>query len=81
MRLAPHGIGVFEVRPGIIRTDMTAVSAERLDAMIAAGISPIPRWGEPADVGKAVATVATGGLPFSAGQVIYVDGGLILPRL
>jgi NAD(P)-dependent dehydrogenase (short-subunit alcohol dehydrogenase family) len=81
VRLAPHGIGVFEVRPGIIRTDMTAVAAQRLDAMIAAGVAPIARWGEPADVGKAVATVATGGLPFSAGQVVYVDGGLILPRL
>jgi NAD(P)-dependent dehydrogenase (short-subunit alcohol dehydrogenase family) len=79
--LAPRDIGVFELRPGIIRTDMTKVAAKRLDAMIKAGISPIARWGEPADVGKAVATVATGGLPFSAGQVIYVDGGLTLPRL
>ncbi len=60
---------------------MTKVAAGRLDAMIEAGIAPIPRWGEPEDVGKAVATVATGGLPFSAGQVIYVDGGLALPRL
>jgi NAD(P)-dependent dehydrogenase (short-subunit alcohol dehydrogenase family) len=79
--LAPHGIGVFEVRPGIIRTDMTKVAAERLDALIEAGIAPIARWGEPEDVGKVVATAATGGLPFSAGQVIYVDGGLALPRL
>jgi NAD(P)-dependent dehydrogenase (short-subunit alcohol dehydrogenase family) len=76
LRLAPHGIGVFEVRPGIIRTAMTAPSAERYERAIAQGLTPIARFGEPADVGRAVATIATGGLPFSAGQVIYVDGGL-----
>jgi len=76
LRLAPHGIGVFEVRPGIIRTPMTAPVAERYEQEIARGITPIARWGEPADVGRAVATAATGGLPFSVGQVIYVDGGL-----
>jgi NAD(P)-dependent dehydrogenase (short-subunit alcohol dehydrogenase family) len=80
LRLAPHGIGVFEVRPGIIRTPMTAPVAERYESEIARGITPIARWGEPADVGRAVATIATGRLPFSAGQVIYVDGGLSLPR-
>jgi NAD(P)-dependent dehydrogenase (short-subunit alcohol dehydrogenase family) len=80
LRLAPHGIGVFEVRPGIIRTPMTAPVAERYEREIAAGITPIARWGEPADVGHAVATIATGRLPFSVGQVIYVDGGLSLPR-
>ncbi|MGH6905499.1 MAG: SDR family oxidoreductase, partial [Geminicoccaceae bacterium] len=76
LRLAPHGIGVFEIRPGIIRTPMTAPAAERYEREIARGITPIARWGEPADVGRAVATAATGGLPFSVGQVIYVDGGL-----
>ena len=76
LRLAPHGIGVFEVRPGIIRTPMTALAAERYERAIADGITPIARWGEPADVGRAVATAATGRLPFSVGQVIYVDGGL-----
>ncbi|HEX6114533.1 MAG TPA: 3-ketoacyl-ACP reductase [Geminicoccaceae bacterium] len=80
LRLAPHGIGVFEVRPGIIRTPMTAPVAERYEREIAAGITPIARWGEPADVGRAVATGATGRLPFSVGQVVYVDGGLSLPR-
>jgi NAD(P)-dependent dehydrogenase (short-subunit alcohol dehydrogenase family) len=80
LRLAPHGIGVFELRPGIIRTPMTAPVAERYEREIAAGITPIARWGEPADVGRAVATIATGRLPFSVGQVIYVDGGLSLPR-
>ena len=79
LRLAPHGIGVFAVRPGIIRTSMTAASAERYEREIAEGLTPIARWGEPADVGRAVATVATGRLPFSVGQVIYVDGGLSLP--
>jgi NAD(P)-dependent dehydrogenase (short-subunit alcohol dehydrogenase family) len=79
LRLAPHGIGVFEVRPGIIRTAMTARSAERYEQEIAQGLTPIARWGEPADVGRAVATIATGQLPFSAGQVVYVDGGLSLP--
>ena len=79
LRLAPHGIGVFEVRPGIIRTAMTAPSAERYEREIAEGLTPIARFGEPADVGRAVATIATGRLPFSAGQVIYVDGGLSLP--
>jgi NAD(P)-dependent dehydrogenase (short-subunit alcohol dehydrogenase family) len=79
LRLAPHGIGVFEVRPGIIRTPMTAPAAERYEREIARGITPIARWGEPADVGHAVATAATGGLPFSVGQVIHVDGGLSVP--
>jgi NAD(P)-dependent dehydrogenase (short-subunit alcohol dehydrogenase family) len=78
LRLAPHGIGVFEVRPGIIRTPMTAPVKERYERAIAGGITPSARWGEPADVGRAVATIATGGLPFSLGQVIYVDGGLSL---
>jgi NAD(P)-dependent dehydrogenase (short-subunit alcohol dehydrogenase family) len=80
LRLAAHGIGVFEIRPGIIRTSMTAPSAERYDREIAAGATPIARWGEPEDVGRAVASAAAGRLPFSVGQVIYVDGGLGVPR-
>jgi 3-oxoacyl-[acyl-carrier protein] reductase len=80
LRLAAHGIGVYEIRPGIIRTSMTAPSAERYDRQIAAGATPIARWGEPEDVGRAVATAATGRLPFSVGQVIYVDGGLGVPH-
>jgi len=80
-RLAESGIAVFEVRPGIIRTDMTRPSAERLDQLIAEGFTPIRRWGEPDDVGRAVATLACGGLPFSVGQVIHVDGGLTLRTL
>jgi NAD(P)-dependent dehydrogenase (short-subunit alcohol dehydrogenase family) len=81
LRLAEAGIGVYEVRPGIIRTAMTKPSAERLDRLIADGFTPIRRWGEPDDVGRAVATLATGGLPFSVGQVVLVDGGLTLRTL
>ncbi len=81
LRLAAHGIGVYEVRPGVIRTPMTAPVAERYERRIQGGLSPIARWGEAEDVGRAVATLATGGLPFSVGQVVYVDGGLNLPVL
>lgn len=81
VRLAETGIGVYEVRPGIIRSDMTAVSAARLDELIEQGVAPIRRWGEPQDVGRTVAAAATGRLLFSVGQVLYADGGLALPRL
>ena len=70
LRLAAHGIGVYEVRPGVIRTAMTAPVAPAYERRIAAGLSPIARWGEPEDVGRAVATLACGGLPFSVGQAI-----------
>lgn len=76
LRLAEAGIGVYEVRPGIIRTAMTEVAAARLDALIEDGISPIRRWGEPEDVAAAVAVLAEGRLPFTVGQVVTVDGGL-----
>jgi NAD(P)-dependent dehydrogenase (short-subunit alcohol dehydrogenase family) len=79
LRLAPHGIAVYEVRPGVIRTAMTAPVAERYQAAIDGGLTPISRWGEPADIGRSVATLATGGLAFNVGQVVYVDGGLNLP--
>lgn len=81
VRLAESGIGVYEVRPGIIRSDMTAISAAKLDALIRDGYTPIRRWGEPEDIGRAVVTLATGALPFTVGQVVYADGGLALPRL
>jgi NAD(P)-dependent dehydrogenase (short-subunit alcohol dehydrogenase family) len=80
-RLAEHGIGVFEVRPGIVATDMTAPTRASYDRRIADGLTPIRRWGTPADVGRAVAALAAGALPFSTGEVIHVDGGLHLPRL
>jgi len=75
-RLAPHGIAVYEVRPGVIRTPMTAVAAERYERRIKDGLTPIARWGEPEDIGRTVATLATGGLPFTVGQVVCPDGGL-----
>ena len=78
LRLAGQGIGVYEVRPGVIRTPMTAPVAERYERRIQEGLSPIARWGEPEDVGRTVATLAAGGLPFTVGQVVYVDGGLNL---
>ncbi len=80
-RLAPHGINVYEIRPGIIETDMTAPVKEKYDALIADGLTPIRRWGRPEDVGRAVAAIAEGALPFSTGEVINVDGGLHLRRL
>lgn len=80
-RLAPHGINVYEIRPGIIATDMTSGVKEKYDGLIASGLTPIQRWGEPEDVGKAVAAIAQDLLPFSTGEVINVDGGFHLRRL
>jgi len=80
-RLAGEGIPVFEVRPGIIRTDMTAVVAERYDRLIEEGLVPQGRWGTPEDVGRVVAALARGDAPYSTGAVIAVDGGLTIPRL
>ena len=76
IRLAEEGIGVYEIRPGIIRTPMTAPVTDKYDALIAEGISPVRRWGEPEDCGKAVATLASGAIPFTVGQEIRIDGGL-----
>lgn len=81
LRLAEHGVGVYEIRPGIIATDMTAPVKESYDRAIADGVSAIRRWGQPEDVAAAVATVAQGRLPFTVGETIHVDGGLLLPRL
>ena len=80
-RLAPHGIGVFEVRPGIIETAMTAGVRAKYDARINEGLVPAGRWGQPADVGAAVAPLATGQMAFATGAVVPVDGGLSIPRL
>ncbi|HOX58558.1 MAG TPA: 3-ketoacyl-ACP reductase [Candidatus Paceibacterota bacterium] len=80
-RLAEHGINVYEIRPGVIRTDMTGPVKEKYDRLIAEGLTPIGRWGTPEDVGKAVAAVAEDLLPFSTGEVINVDGGFHLRRL
>lgn len=80
-RLAEFGINVYELRPGIIATDMTAGVKQKYDRMIAEGLTPIARWGTPEDVGSAVAAIAQGALPFSTGEVINVDGGFHLRRL
>lgn len=80
-RLGAAGIGVFEIRPGIVRTAMTAVAADEYDRRIAEGLSPMPRWGVPEDVGRAVAALAGGAFGFSTGDAIHVDGGLHIQRL
>ncbi len=81
LRLAPENIGVFEVRPGIIRTDMTAGVTAKYDALIDNGLVPARRWGEASDIGAVVATLAAGKLGFSTGSIINVDGALSVPRL
>jgi 3-oxoacyl-[acyl-carrier protein] reductase len=81
LRLAPEGIPVFEVRPGIIRTPMTAAVAPRYDARIAEGLVPALRWGEAEDVARTVAGLVSGRFAFATGSVIAVDGGLSIPRL
>lgn len=80
-RLASSGIHVFEIRPGIIRTDMTAPAREKYDRFIADEGVPLRRWGEPDDVGATVATIARGLLPFATGEVLNVGGGMHLHRV
>ena len=80
-RLAEFGIGVYEVRPGIITTEMTAGSRAKYDALIAGGLLVEERWGEPDDVASAVSVLARGELPYATGAVLVVDGGLTLQRL
>jgi 3-oxoacyl-[acyl-carrier protein] reductase len=80
-RLAEHGVPVYEVRPGIIATDMTAAVREAYDRRIADGLVPERRWGQPGDVGRVVAALLRGDLPYATGSIIHVDGGLSIPRL
>ena len=80
-RLGEFNIPVFEVRPGVIDTDMTSGAKEKYDRLIEQGLTVQKRWGFPDDVGKAVVALASGGFPYSTGQVIMVDGGLTIPRL
>jgi 3-oxoacyl-[acyl-carrier protein] reductase len=80
-RLAADGAQVFELRPGIMATDMTAAVKEKYDRMIAEGLIPQGRWGTAEDVGRAVSALLKGSLPFSTGDVINIDGGLHLERL
>jgi NAD(P)-dependent dehydrogenase (short-subunit alcohol dehydrogenase family) len=81
VRLAADGIPVYDVRPGIIATDMTAAVKDTYDRRIAEGLVPEGRWGQPADVGRTTAALLRGDIPYATGTVIHVDGGLWMPRL
>jgi NAD(P)-dependent dehydrogenase (short-subunit alcohol dehydrogenase family) len=80
LRLAEHGISVYEVQPGLIETEMTAPSRARYDTQIEQGLTAIKRWGTPQEVATTVRTLATGGLPYSVGQAIRIDGGLLVTK-
>jgi 3-oxoacyl-[acyl-carrier protein] reductase len=80
-RLVKDDIGVFEIRPGIISTDMTAPVKEKYDRLIAEGLLPMPGWGQPEDIAKAVEMIVLGYLPYSTGEIINVDGGFHIRRL
>ncbi len=80
-RLAEYGINVYEIRPGIIATDMTRGVKDSYDKLIEQGLTPIKRWGTPEDVAKAVGAIASGALDFSTGEVLNIDGGFHLRRL
>lgn len=81
LRLGEAGIASYEIRPGVIRTDMTAVAKEKYDCLIRDGLTPIKRWGESDDVGRTVAALACGDLPFVTGDALHVDGGLHIQKL
>lgn len=80
-RLGEYGLPVYDVRPGVIKTDMTSGVTEKYDKLIAEGLCVQPRWGYPEDVGKAVTALAKGYFPYSTGQTIMVEGGMTIPRL
>jgi len=80
-RLGEYDIAVYEIRPGVIETDMTSVVTEKYTRLIGDGLCLQKRWGQPEDIGKAVAMLANGDLPYSTGQVLMIDGGLTVPRL
>ena len=80
-RLAEFGIAVYEIQPGLIRSDMTAGATEKYDRMIAEGLTLEPRWGEPEDIGRAVAMLARGDLTYATGQVLKIDGGMLIRTL
>ena len=81
VRLAPHGIGCFELRPGIIETEMTAGVKDKYTARIEGGLVPAARWGQPSDIGQVIVPIADGAMAFANGAVIPVDGGLSIHRL
>lgn len=78
IRLANEGINVYEVRPGLIRTDMTSVVADKYDRKISQGLAPINRWGEPTDIAEAIVPLAEGAFRFATGDIYHIDGGLVL---
>lgn len=80
LRLAEEGVSVYEVQPGLIETEMTAPSKARYDALMAGGLTAMQRWGRPEDVAIAVRSLATGSFPYSVGQAIRVDGGLLVNK-
>lgn len=81
VRLAREGIVVYEVRPGVIATDMTAGVTAKYDGLFANGLAPVNRWGRPADVAAAVSILASGSTPYSTGEIFHVDGGMHVPTL
>jgi len=81
VKLAAHGIPVYEVRPGIIATDMTAGVREMYDRRIADGLIPEGRWGQADDIGRAVTALLRGDLPYATGTVLHIDGGMSVPKL
>ncbi len=81
VRLGEENIGVFEIRPGIIRTDMTAVVKDKYDRLIEGGLTPTKRWGEPQDIARVAVSLASGNFHFSTGDAFHVDGGLHIHRL
>lgn len=80
VRLADHGVNCYEIRPGLIETDMTRPAKKKYDALMELGFSPINRWGKPEDVAEVVASLVRGDMRFSTGDVLHVDGGLLIPR-
>lgn len=80
LQMAPHGIACYEIQPGLIKTDMNESVHALYEPIVAEGLSPVPRWGYVEDVGRVVATAATGGLPFCTGETLHVDGGLHIPK-
>ena len=80
VRLADEGVAVYELRPGVVKSDMTSVVSAKYDRMIADGLTLQKRWGMPRDVGRAAAMLASGALAYSTGQVINIDGGLTIER-
>lgn len=79
-RLSNDGIGVYEIQPGFIETDMTAPSKAKYDTLIESGLTVIKRWGKPEEVARIAVTLATGLLPYTSGQIIQADGGLLSVR-